>query len=283
MSLPLGFCLSTVGVAPAALLAAAATLDDAGADSLWLWDHLVPTWHDPRETVLDGPALLSALLVSTRRCQVGPLVMNMTNWHPARLALLGGTLARLGAGRFALGIGGGGLAAEQTPFGVDQGDRARRTQRVTEALQLVPALWRGAPVTFDGVVYRFDQAQMAALDDPPPLIVGARRPMLVRIAGQYADGINLAWRDRALLPELFAALDDGLASRQRDRAGFDCSIHAGWAAFGAAPQALLEQWAQCGFDRAIVTIAPPYPLEVAVALLETTAAPRPERRSGLRP
>ena len=93
----------------------------------------------------------------------------------------------------------------------------------------------------------------------------------------------MAWRDRALLPELFAALDDGLASRQRDRAGFDCSIHAGWAAFGAAPQALLEQWAQCGFDRAIVTIAPPYPLEAAVALLETTAAPRPERRSGLRP
>jgi alkanesulfonate monooxygenase SsuD/methylene tetrahydromethanopterin reductase-like flavin-dependent oxidoreductase (luciferase family) len=283
VSLPLGFCLSTVGVAPAALLAAGATLDDAGADSLWLWDHLVSVWRDPRETVLDGPALLGALLVCTRHCQVGPLVMNMTNWHPARLALFGATLARLGAGRFALGIGGGGLAAEQAPFGVDQGDRARRTQRVTEALQLLPALWRGAPVTFDGVVYRFDQAQMAALDHPPPLIVGARRPPLVRIAGQCADGINLAWRDRALLPALFAALDDGLASRQRDRTGFDCSIHAGWPELSAAPQALLEEWARCGFDRASVWLAPPYPLDAAVALLASCATRRPQRHGAPQP
>ncbi len=267
MSIPLGFCLSTVGVAPATLLAAAARLDDAGADSLWVWDHLVSVGRDPLEPVLDGPALLSALLVSTHQCQVGPLVMNMTNWHPARLALLGATLARLGAGRFALGIGGGGLAAEQLPFGVDQGDRARRTQRVLEAVQLVPALWRGAPVTFDGAVYRFDQAQLPALDGPPPLIIGARRPPMVRIAGQYADGVNLQWRDRAWLPELFAALDAGLASRQRDRRGFDCSIHAGWTQFSTAPQALLEEWAQHGFNRAIISLDPPYPLDAACVLL----------------
>jgi alkanesulfonate monooxygenase SsuD/methylene tetrahydromethanopterin reductase-like flavin-dependent oxidoreductase (luciferase family) len=146
-------------------------------------------------------------------------------------------------------------------FGIDQGSDTERAGRLKEALQIIPALWSGESVTFQGRYYRLANAFCSPRSDPPPrLIVGARGPGLARLAGRYADGLNLQWRSRDRYQELFDALDAGLAARERTRAGFDLSVYGSWRDVDGHPAATLEQWAQLGFTRAIVYVEPPFPI-----------------------
>lgn len=273
--IPLGFCLVTFGSSYAQVREAARLLDTLGFDSVWVWDHYV-SWNNPRETVLDGLTTLAALAEATTRIRLGPMVANNTNRHPGRLAKIAATLQELSGGRFELGLGAGGLEYEQAQFGIEQGSAVERADRLEEALQIIPALWRGEPFTFQGNYYRLNEAMCAPGPNPPPrLIVGANGPRLCRMAGRYADGLNLQWRKRQLFPQLFAALDEGLAARGRDRRGFDLSIHPGWPDFASSPVEALERWEQLGFTRAIAYVTPPFPLREFEALAKQLALRNP--------
>jgi len=266
--IPLGICLGTMGARYGELLEAARLLDALGYDSLWLWDHYV-SWRDPREPVVEGLTALAGLAQATERIRLGPLVANNTNRHPGRLAKIAVTLQEIAGGRLELGIGGGGWEYEQAIFGLDQGTRAERTARLAEALQIIPLLWSGEPVTFHGEHYRLDGAIVAPPPTPrPPIIVGAHGAQLCRLAGRYADGLNLHWRDRQRLPQQLAALDAGLAERGRDRRGFDLSVLAAWRDLAHDPAAALDAWAALGFTRAIAYVTPPFPTDELAAVAE---------------
>jgi alkanesulfonate monooxygenase SsuD/methylene tetrahydromethanopterin reductase-like flavin-dependent oxidoreductase (luciferase family) len=261
-----GFCLGTFGARYAELRAAARLIDDLGFDSLWVWDHYV-SWNNPREAVLDGITTLAGLAESTTRVRLGPLVANNTNRHPARLAKIAATMQDLSGGRFELGLGAGGLAHEQAPFGIEQGDNAARFGQLKEAVQVIRALWSGMPVDFAGRHYQLEGAICAPAPEPAPrLILGALGPGIARLAGRRADGLNLQWRNRARFPDLLAALDAGLAASGRTRAGFDLSIHPMWRDLQPDPGAMLAEWEQLGFTRAIVFVGAPFPLREIEAL-----------------
>lgn len=267
----IGFCLGTFGARYADLRAAAVQIDALGFDSIWVWDHYV-AWNDPRETVLESWTTLAALAEATTHVRLGPLVANNTNRHPGRLAKVVATLNEISAGRAELGLGAGGYAGEQQRFGIEQGDAAQRTAQLEEALQFIPALWTGEPVTFHGQYYQLTDAICAGAQTPPPrLIVGASTPRTARLAGRYADGLNLQWRDRAKFPQLLAALDAGLAQRGRDRSGFDLSLHPVWDDLAPDPAHALDQWQQLGFDRALIYINSPFPLTQIVSLSQDTS------------
>lgn len=255
-----GLCLVPFGTTYAQAREAAQHLDTLGFDSLWLWDHYV-SWNDPRESVLECWTTLSGLAEATQRIKLGPLVANNTNRHPGRLAKVAATLQEIAHGRLELGLGAGGLEHEQAAFGIVQGSPLERVEAVEEALQIIPALWSGAPVTFAGKHYQLDNAIVAPAPQPrPPIILAAIRPRMARLAGRYADGLNVQWSNRARFPQLFAALDAGLAARGRDRSGFDVSVHAGWHDFAPDPFGASEQWQQLGFTRAILYVNAPFPL-----------------------
>ncbi len=259
--LPIGICLPTFGTRYAELRRAALALEAHGYDSLWLWDHYV-SWNDPRESVLECWTTLAGLAEATTTIRLGPLVANVINRHPGRLAKVIATLYELAEGRLEVGLGAGGYAAEQEAFGIDQGDRATRTARLEEALQVLPALWSGAPVSFAGQHVQLREAVVApGLDPPPRLIVGGRSVALARLAGRYAGGLNLQWRFRDSFPELFAALDGALAERGRDRSGFDLSLHVDWADLAPDPAGALATWAGLGFTRVIAMAPVPLPLD----------------------
>ncbi|NOK57588.1 MAG: hypothetical protein GFH27_549303n147 [Chloroflexi bacterium AL-W] len=255
-----GFCLGTFGSNYTQLREAAQQLDVLGFDSVWVWDHYV-SWNDPYEPVLEGWTTLAALAEATTHLTLGTLVANITNRHPGRLAKVAATLHEISGGRCELGLGAGGLAYEQAQFGIDQGSPRERVECVSEALQIIPALWSGEPVTFEGQHYQLTEAISSPRQAPPPhLIVGASGPRMVRLAGRYADGLNLHWRDRQRFSQLFEALDAGLAERGRSREGFDLSVHPMWPDFISDSKALLEQWQQLGFTRALVYVGAPFPL-----------------------
>ncbi len=255
-----GLCLVPFGTTYAQAHEAAQQLDLLGFDSIWLWDHYV-SWNDPRESVLECWTTLSGLAEATHRIKLGPLVANNTNRHPGRLAKVATTLQEIAHGRLELGLGAGGLEHEQAAFGIVQGSPVERVEAVEEALHIIPALWSGEPVTFAGKHYQLNNAIVAPAPQPsPPIILAAIRPRMARLAGRYADGLNVQWSNRARFPQLFAALDEGLAERGRDRGSFDLSVHAGWNNFAPDPLSALEQWQQLGFTRAIMYARAPFPL-----------------------
>jgi alkanesulfonate monooxygenase SsuD/methylene tetrahydromethanopterin reductase-like flavin-dependent oxidoreductase (luciferase family) len=254
----LGFCLSTFGSSYRELRDTARMLDRLGFDSIWLWDHYV-SWNDPSESVLDGLTTLAGLAEATERIRIGPLVANNTNRHPARLAKIAATMQELSGGRFELGLGAGGLEYEQAAFGIIQGDNRERYRRLAEAVRIIPALWRGQPLDFAGEYYQLHGAICSPAPDPvPPLILGALGPGIAKLAGRYADGLNLHWHQRQRFGELFAALDLGLAASGRTRAGFDISVHPSLEQVLHHPQAAIAEWATYGFNRAIISVNPPF-------------------------
>jgi alkanesulfonate monooxygenase SsuD/methylene tetrahydromethanopterin reductase-like flavin-dependent oxidoreductase (luciferase family) len=256
-----GFCLGTFGTTYRALREKAALIDALGFDSVWVWDHYV-SWDDPREPVLEGWTTLAALAEATQRVRLGPLVANNTNRHPGRLAKVAATLHELSGGRCELGIGAGGYAGEHERFGIEQGSAAERRERLAEALEIIPALWGGEPVTFEGRHYQLKDAVCAPRQEPPPrLVVAAKSPRTARLAGLHADGLNLLqWRDRAKFSAVLEALDAGLAERGRDRGGFDLSLHPGLSDMAHDPVGVLGQWEAMGFTRALIYAAPDVPL-----------------------
>ena len=188
--LEIGFCLSTFGTRYIELREAAQQIESLGYDSIHVWDHYV-AWPDAQESVLEAWTTLAGLAEVTQRLRLGPLVANNLNRHPGRLAKVAATLHELSGGRCDLAIGSGSGREEQESFGIKVGDRAERIARFEEALQIIPELWKGKPVTFQGKYYSLTNAICMPAQNPPPrLIAAATLPGSARLVGKYADGVN---------------------------------------------------------------------------------------------
>ena len=104
------------------MLAAAQTADAGGFDTVWTYDHFsglvqgAPWSRDPFVT-------LGAIAATTERVNVGVLVANVANRHPAQLACAVNSLQSLAPGRVLLGVGAGD-GGEQRVVGGGEGDRA---------------------------------------------------------------------------------------------------------------------------------------------------------------
>lgn len=256
----IGFCLSTFGTRYKQLREAAKHIDEFGFASLHVWDHYV-AWPDPNESVLEAWTTLAALAGVTNHARIGPLVANNLHLHPGRLAKVAATLHELSSSRCDLGIGSGAGGVEFESFGIAVGGVAERVARLTEALQIIPALWKGEPVTFHGKYYQLTEAIISPTQNPPPrLIVAAALPETARLAGRYGDGVNFAWVVHNRFPVLFNALETGLAERDAPYDSFDRSLHIRWTALENDFSQALSEWEDMGFTRVIIYIEKPFPL-----------------------
>jgi alkanesulfonate monooxygenase SsuD/methylene tetrahydromethanopterin reductase-like flavin-dependent oxidoreductase (luciferase family) len=164
---------------PERLRAVAEAAEVAGVAQLWLWE----------DSFFEGGiASAAAALAWTSQLQVGIGLLPVPLRNPALTAMEIATVARLFPGRFLPGLGHGVLewmgqagAAVASPMTL-----------LREYTVAVRALLAGERVSTDGRYVRLDDV---ALDwppnSPPPLLVGARGPKTVRLAGELADGLLL--------------------------------------------------------------------------------------------
>ena len=156
-----------------------AAAETAGLDDVWLWE----------DCFLEGglTTAATALAVSTS-VRVGLGLMPAPLRNPALAAMEIATLARLFPGRFVPAAGHGVLSW------MDQvGARAASPMTLLrEWVTAVRSLLHGETVTTRGEYVRLSQV---ALDWPPevvpPLLVGARGPRTLALAGEIADGVVL--------------------------------------------------------------------------------------------
>jgi alkanesulfonate monooxygenase SsuD/methylene tetrahydromethanopterin reductase-like flavin-dependent oxidoreductase (luciferase family) len=165
--------------------------ESAGVTQLWLWE----------DSFFEGGiATSSAALAWTSKLQVGIGLLPVPLRNPALAAMEIATLARMFPGRFLPGLGHGVLEW----MGQAGASVASPMTLLREYTAAVKALLAGERVTTKG---RYVSLDAVALDwpppTPPPVLVGARGPKTVRLAGELADGLLLD--SSATLDEVRAA------------------------------------------------------------------------------
>jgi alkanesulfonate monooxygenase SsuD/methylene tetrahydromethanopterin reductase-like flavin-dependent oxidoreductase (luciferase family) len=153
--------------------------DHGGVDELWLWE----------DCFLEGGLTSAAAALSwSERLHVGVGLLPVPLRNPALAAMEIATLARLWPGRFTVALGHG----VQEWMG-QVGARAESPMTLLrEQVSAVGALLDGETVTVDG---RYVHLDNVALDWPPArrptLLIGARGPKTIELAGELADGVLL--------------------------------------------------------------------------------------------
>jgi hypothetical protein len=155
--------------------------------TLWASDHfqfgdtpLVECW--TRLTFLAG---------RYERFKVGSLVLGQAYRNPALLAKMAASLQFMSGGRLVLGIGAAWHEEEFRAYGFPFGSRKERVDQLVETLQVLRLMWQGGPASFQGEHYAITDAYCVPTPTTPiPVIVGAQKPRMLRIAAQYADGWN---------------------------------------------------------------------------------------------
>ncbi|MFF4469675.1 LLM class flavin-dependent oxidoreductase [Streptomyces sp. NPDC001599] len=165
--------------------------EQAGLDSLWASDHLATG-----APFLESTVALAAAAGATDRLEVGfgvlQLALRRLSWTAKQL----GTLHALAPGRLHLGVGLGGVPAQEwQAAGVPVAERARRTD---EALRALPSLLAGRPTDLPDLPGA--KVTLAPAVPTPPVWIGGGSPAALRRAAALGDG----WLPAAVTPKTVA-------------------------------------------------------------------------------
>jgi alkanesulfonate monooxygenase SsuD/methylene tetrahydromethanopterin reductase-like flavin-dependent oxidoreductase (luciferase family) len=185
-------------------------------ESAWFVDHL--QFRD--EDLLEGFTTLSYLAALHPQLLFGHAVLCQSFRNPALVAKMGATLQFLSGGRFILGIGAGWNAEEYRAYGYEFPPGRVRVEQLEEALQIIRDMWTEEQVTFEGRHYRVVEARCEPRPDPvPPILVGAFRPKMLRLAARYADEWNVSSTGIGEYRRMVAEFDQACTDAGRDPAG----------------------------------------------------------------
>ena len=182
----------------AALRGMVSQLDDAGATGVSLSDHLFYTREgtsrrDGVDPGCDPVTTLAAVAGMSGRLELQTVVMNSAWLHPALLLRHFTQLAVLAGGeRVTAGLGAGWSTEEFDAVGMTLPRFGPRMDRLEEVLRFARTLYDGGVVSAEGphVVAR-DLPLSPTPATPPRLLVGGGSDRVLRMAGRYADVLDL--------------------------------------------------------------------------------------------
>jgi len=192
----IGYMLPHEQFMPPELVRIGALAAQAKFDLLANSDHFQP-WQANEAHSSSAWVTMAALGAQAAPAWMGTTVTCPTmRYNPAVVAETFASLSHLYPGRIFLGVGSGEALNEQAATGAWPKWR-ERWDRLTEAMDIIRALWRGDKVSHKGQFYTVD----AKLYDPPPrpipLLSAANGKKSMRLAGQHADGLvtdPLTWK-----------------------------------------------------------------------------------------
>jgi G6PDH family F420-dependent oxidoreductase len=188
----IGYFLSSEEFEPAALIEQARLAEQAGFTSLWISDHYHP-WNSTQGQSPFVWSMIGAVSEATD-LPIGTAVTCPTvRIHPAVIAQAAATAAVLTGGRFTLGVGTG-EALNEHITGEKWPPADVRLEMLSEAVEVMRALWTGEVVNHRGPHYTVEHAQIYTCpDQPPPVFVSGFGPKSIDLAARIGDGyINTA-------------------------------------------------------------------------------------------
>ncbi|MGY4898908.1 LLM class F420-dependent oxidoreductase [Micromonospora aurantiaca (nom. illeg.)] len=196
MTVPLG------GIPLADHAAVYAALDDAGFTDVW----------SSEVAGADAFTPLALAAAWSPRLRLGTAITPVFTRGPGLLAMSAAALAEAAPGRFALGVGASSpvLVRDWNAIGFDE-----PFKRTRDVLRFLRAALRGETVdgAFDTfAVRRFTLERPPSV--PPPVVLAALRPGMLRLAAAEADGVILNWLAADDVPTALAEVGER-------RPGFD--------------------------------------------------------------
>ncbi|MFZ4718534.1 MAG: LLM class flavin-dependent oxidoreductase [Ilumatobacteraceae bacterium] len=198
---------------------------DGTYDTTWVLDHFDgTTFQGGDRDLLEAFTFMGALAAVTTTIGIGSLVANVANRHPELLALAASSVQRISGGRLRLGLGAG--ADPSTPWSREHKERG---------IPLLPEL----ADRHRAVVHQIEVVRHRV--PGVPVLIGVNSEALARVAGQYADGVNVRLSSPNAARYLAAA---------RDAAGDTPFDATGWAA--PEDQASIDKAHELRLDRLII-------------------------------
>ena len=199
---------------PRWLVRDAVAAEQAGFPFAVMSDHYFP-WLPSQGHSPNAWATLGAVAQATSQLELMTYVTcPILRYHPAVVAQQAATVDLLSEGRFTLGLGAGENLNEHV-VGAGWPDVDRRHEMLTEAVEIIGALFGGESVDYDGKHYRVHNAKLWDVGDKPPrvgiAVSGARS---CELAGKHAD-VMVAVEPRKELGEMF----DTAGGRGKPRVG----------------------------------------------------------------
>lgn len=138
--------------------------------------------------------------------RLGPAIIPVYTRGPGLLAMQAATLAEMAPGRFVLGIG---TSSKVIVERWNAGEFAEPYKRVRDTLRFLRPALRGEKVTetYDTFAVRGFRLERPPAE-PPPIVLAALRPGMLRLAAREADGAITNWLSPADVPKVRAELGD---------------------------------------------------------------------------
>ena len=150
--------------------------EELGLDSAWI----------PSVRSYDALTVLALAGQRTKRIELGTFVIPTYPRHPAALAEQALAVQAASGNRLALGIG---LSHRVTMEGMLGFDWSHPVRHMREYLSCLAPLLRGEPTSFSGEEFRIEGYQLTVPGaSPPPVLVAALGPQMLRLCGRLADG-----------------------------------------------------------------------------------------------
>ncbi|MFC5828862.1 TIGR03564 family F420-dependent LLM class oxidoreductase [Nonomuraea insulae] len=133
--------------------------------------------------------------------EVGTAVVQTYPRHPLALAVQAKTAQAISGNRFTLGIGPSHRQIIEDSYGLSYDRPARHTREYLSALM---PLLRGEAIEYRGETLSAAGRVEVPGATPPPVLLSALGPAMLRIAGELADGTVTTWTGAAAIAEHIA-------------------------------------------------------------------------------
>ena len=185
----LGYALSSEEHGPTALVENACHAEEVGFEFLSISDHFHP-WVSTQGESPFVWSTLGGIAATTDEIDVGVGVTCPTfRIHPLNVAHAVGTVAEMFDGRFTFGVGTGENLNEHVT-GKRWPEHDVRLEMLTEAMELMQALWTGETTSHHGEHFTVENARLYTVpDEQPPTIASAFGPQTARWAADHGDGL----------------------------------------------------------------------------------------------
>jgi coenzyme F420-dependent glucose-6-phosphate dehydrogenase len=187
---------------PVELMEYAIEAENAGFDLIDVSDHFHP-WSEQGQSCFTW-TWLGAVAARTQRIILSTgVTCPILRYHPSIIAQAAATMTHFAPKRFYLGLGTGEALNEYAATG-QWPSYAERRAMLTEAIDLMRALWSGKDVSFEGNYYQTRKARLyTAPTESIPLIISSLVPPSAQFAGQYGDGL---WSVGGKQPEIYQGI-----------------------------------------------------------------------------
>ena len=199
-----GYTMMCEQAGPKQLVRDAVLAEEAGFDFAVISDHYFPCLdsqgHSPYAWCVLGAAAQATDHIPLMTYVTCPI----RRYHPAVVAQKAATMQLLSDGRFTLGLGAGENLNEHI-VGGRWPIAGVRHEMLTEAVEIIRALWAGETVTYRGKHFDVESAKVWDLPEvAPPIGIAVSGPASCRLAGRHGDAM-IAVEPRADLGRLFDA------------------------------------------------------------------------------